>query len=184
MRLREVTLPMDMDIAYEAVWQYAVEYERQPNLDAAVEYLLKNRKYQYEGKMFRGIAFDLKKMMQAPDLQQFFQQIQQPDRNKFVSWSQTFAGMRTAIGFNIDAAMYDFEFAGFLVIQQHGLALDIEKLFAGATTWVDKESEEELLAETNKSAQVLGIDWAAQLFKPNELDKLKAAFEAELEYYD
>ena len=184
MKLYEIKLPMDMDIAYEAVWNYAVEYERQPNLNAAVDYLLKNRKFHYEGKMFRGIGFDLKEMMQAPNLQQFFQQIQQPDRNKYVSWSQTFGGMRTAIGFNIDASMYDFEFAGFLVIQQHGLALDVEKLFAGATTWVEKEAEEELLAETNKSAQVLGIDWAGELFKPNELDRLKASFEAELEYYD
>ena len=162
------------------VKKYTNDYEESDGLDKAADTLLKVLEFKYTGDMYRGIMTEGKDLLKTADVRLMTSKIQQHDRDDkhYLSWSKTIDGVQTALAVNADGGMYDeFEYGVAVVMNQEGVALDIEKMLGGGSV-IDPE-EEELLAKYQGTPHVVGFSWGFQFYKSNEFNKLVADIKTE-----
>lgn len=165
MRLHEIANTR-IEQACNDVAEYVCSNDRPPTLDSSVDFMLNNLpECAYGGNMYRALMFDVDTFRTNRSTQLLLSELQRhaqaQDSDRYCCWSKSEVGMRTAVSNNMDAALYKGGSEIFVVLSQHGTALDVGAVMRRHPDHTEQYGllfrEQELIARMNNSVHVTGF---------------------------
>jgi hypothetical protein len=165
MKLFEITDDNKSDV--EVVKDYIVNYvHHETTLRPAVNNLIANPKYQYQGEMVRFIIIEGVEFIKRPDMKNMLSTLQRFDqkyKRGYFSWTDSLSRLQNILHNNYNADMYDdFEYPVGIIISQNGIALDTHTLPIEIPAAY--EDERELLAPLYNNVHVVGFYDATKFY--------------------
>lgn len=154
-------VPLKFVKAAEDIYSYFYDYSKPSTFDQSIDLLLQHPSYQYRGKMYRALLFDPAKIREISDTRIIMSKMHEwavnfPDTGKYQAFATTHRALQAALKMNVVSGIYDVKYAPypFFVLQQQGVGVRVKNVIKMR---VGFEKEDEILAEINNSANLVGF---------------------------